>query len=39
MLGRHYPLDIIGGWLVGILFGLIILQIHKLWMSKLNALK
>jgi undecaprenyl-diphosphatase len=38
MLGRHYPLDIIGGWLVGILSGLIILQIHKLWMRKLNGL-
>ena len=38
MLGRHYPLDIIGGWLVGVICGCIIYQLHRFWIKKLNIL-
>jgi undecaprenyl-diphosphatase len=35
MLGRHYPLDIVGGWIIGLLCAAICYQLHR-YMQKMS---
>ena len=39
MLGRHYPSDLIGGWLIGITCALIVNFFYSKWVLKNNELQ